>query len=124
MTIREPKTTHSKKPELLKDEEKMFFSKSNASKSTAELVARKEVPRARSTSLRACFTVSLSGNDQCCAWFFLCVCCLEWFLLVLFCHCIYPPLTVVQEALIVYLRCCSCSFNCEKLVSCKNDVDK
>ena len=44
-----------------------------SSKSTAELLAGREVLRAGSTSLRASFTVSLLGDYQCCAWVFVCV---------------------------------------------------
>ena len=77
-------TTHSKKAELPKNEEKrIHFQRHKVqalevmrvklSKSKAELLAGREVLRAGSTSLRASFTVSLLADDQSCL-------CFVWFL--------------------------------------------
>ena len=83
-------TTLSKKAELPKDEGKMAHRQRHqvqalegmrvkSSKSTAELLAGREVLRAGSTSL---FTVSLLGDYQCCALFLFVCWLLGWFLLL------------------------------------------
>ena len=57
-----------------------------SSKSTADLLAGREVLRAGSTSLRASFTVSLLGDYQCFAWVFVWLFVVGAVFVVLFCH--------------------------------------